>query len=219
MVCTRIIGDCRQGVKMESPCRAMGLLSLMLAAQIVQGAEGLGDRAAAPGVAEEKQTVLGLYISAEEAFQQWRADPAQVKILDVRTPEEYIFVGHAEMAINIPLAFQSYRWNTNDKSFEFKTNPDFLREVQAWAKPEDRVLVMCRSGGRSAIAVNKLAKAGYRYVYNIIDGMEGGLVQDTSSPHHGKHRLNGWKNAGNPWTYALDPDKLRLPGKSFEQAE
>ena len=32
-----------------------------------------------------------------------------MKILDVRTPEEYIFVGHAEMAWNIPLVFQTYQ--------------------------------------------------------------------------------------------------------------
>lgn len=32
---------------------------------------------------------------------------------------------------------------------------------------------MCRSGGRSAAAVNLLAGAGFTNVYNITDGMEG----------------------------------------------
>ena len=34
----------------------------------------------------------------------WKADPERVHLIDVRTPEEYVFVGHAEMARNIPLA-------------------------------------------------------------------------------------------------------------------
>ena len=185
--------------------------------QAAQTAEATRDTLAAEGVAKEKQTVLGLYLTAAEAYQRWLADPAQVKILDVRTPEEYIYVGHAEMAVNIPLAFQSYRWNSKKRVYEFRPNRDFLRTVMSWASPRDIVLVMCRSGGRSAIAVNKLAKAGFHNVYNIIDGMEGGLVQDTSSPHHGKHRLDGWKNSGNPWTYEIDPERVRVPWESSVQ--
>ena len=45
-----------------------------------------------------KQTNLGLYLTAKEAFEKWEAAPENVFVLDVRTPEEYIFVGHAEMA-------------------------------------------------------------------------------------------------------------------------
>jgi rhodanese-related sulfurtransferase len=41
------------------------------------------------------------------------------------------------------------------------------------AKPDDMLLVICRSGGRSAMAINALAKAGFKNVYNIIEGMEG----------------------------------------------
>ena len=39
-------------------------------------------------------------------------------------------------------------------------------------------MVICRSGGRGAMAVNLLAKAGYKNVYNVIDGMEGDAVED-----------------------------------------
>ena len=38
----------------------------------------------------------------------WRADPEGVKILDVRTPEEWVFTGHAPMTVNIPFAFLAY---------------------------------------------------------------------------------------------------------------
>jgi hypothetical protein len=41
-----------------------------------------------------KQTTLGLYVTGAEAYEQWKAAPDKVKVIDVRTPEEYAFVGH-----------------------------------------------------------------------------------------------------------------------------
>ncbi|MDJ0876775.1 MAG: hypothetical protein QNJ02_15990, partial [Desulfobacterales bacterium] len=66
-------------------------------------------------------------------------------------------------------------------------------------------LVMCRSGGRSAAAVNTLAKAGYKQVYNIVDGFEGDALKIPGSYNNGRRIVSGWKNAGLPWTYKLDP--------------
>ena len=37
-----------------------------------------------------KQTVLRLYLTAKEAYEKWKAEPDKVKIIDVRTPEEYL---------------------------------------------------------------------------------------------------------------------------------
>jgi hypothetical protein len=62
-------------------------------------------------IPKKKQTVLGLYATSAEAYDKWQATPDKVKLLDVRTPEEFIFVGHPEMAQCIPLGFQSYRWD------------------------------------------------------------------------------------------------------------
>ena len=93
-----------------------------------------------------KETTLGLYVTAKEAFEMWKANPDNLKILDVRTPEEYIFIGHAEMAWNIPLAFQSYDWDAEKSQFKLKPNPDFLAGVQAMAGLKDTLMVMCRSG-------------------------------------------------------------------------
>ena len=78
------------------------------------------------------------------------------------------------------------------------------------AKPDDTILAMCRSGGRSAIAANMLAKAGFTKVYNIVDGMEGDSVTDPASVFQGQRLVNGWKNAGCPWTYALTPERMLL---------
>lgn len=164
-----------------------------------------------PQIPKEKETILGLYVTAKESFDMWKANPEQIKILDVRTPEEYIFIGHADMAWNIPLAFQSYDWDSEKNQFKFTPNPDFLSGVQAIAGLKDTLMVMCRSGGRSALAVNALAKAGYTNVYQITDGMEGDTVSEPESVYHGRRLKNGWKNSGLPWTYELIAGRVILP--------
>jgi rhodanese-related sulfurtransferase len=160
---------------------------------------------------KEKQTALGLYLSAKEAYERWKAEPDKVKIIDVRTPEEYLFVGHPTMAWKIPVAVQSYEWDGEKKRYPMKPLLDFVSRVRTVANPDDTLMLMCRSGGRSAIAVNSLAQAGFKQVYNIIDGMEGDTVQDPDSVFVGQRLKNGWKNAGNPWTYKLTPERMVLP--------
>ena len=160
---------------------------------------------------EGKQTVLGLYATAKEAYEKWQAEPEKVMILDVRTPEEFLFVGHPTMAWKIPVAAQIYEWDAEKKHFPMKLLPDFVSRVSEVAKPDDTILVTCRSGGRSAIAVNLLAKAGFKNVHNIIDGIEGDAVEDPASVFLGQRLMNGWKNSGCPWTYKLTPDRMSLP--------
>lgn len=162
-------------------------------------------------IPKEKQTVLGLYVTAREAWEKWKADPDKVKIIDVRTPEEYLFVGHPTMAWRIPVAIQIYEWDTEKQKFPMKPLPDFVSRCSEVAKPEDTLMLMCRSGGRSAIAVNMLAQAGFKHVYNIIDGMEGDAVADPDSVFLGQRLKNGWKNSGNPWTYKLTSERMLLP--------
>lgn len=158
-----------------------------------------------------KRTTLGLYVTAREAYEQWRVTPDKVTILDVRTPEEFLFVGHADMAWNVPLAAQSFQWDADRKQFPMQPLPDFVARVRRIAGPDDTLLVMCRSGGRSAMAVNLLAAAGFRKVYNITDGMEGDDVKDPGSVFRGQRLVNGWKNSGLPWTYEIDPARMVLP--------
>jgi rhodanese-related sulfurtransferase len=161
-------------------------------------------------VPENKRTSLGHYVTAQEAYEMWKTSPKQVHILDVRTPEEYVFVGHAEMARNIPLLFVKHEWNAETNQLAVESNPDFITEVRRQFKPTDTILVMCRSGDHSAMAVNALAKAGFVNVYNIIDGMEGDMVDDPTSKHYGKRMKNGWKICGSPWTYDVNPQQTCL---------
>jgi rhodanese-related sulfurtransferase len=93
-----------------------------------------------------------------------------------------LFLARAASAQNDPAASDVAQAN----------NPlaDFVARVQTLAKPEDAICVMCRSGGRSAIAVNMLAKAGFKNVYQIIDGMEGDPVKDPYSVFNGQRLKN-----------------------------
>ncbi len=164
-----------------------------------------------PAIPKKKQTALGLYITAGEAFAQWRANPDGVHILDVRTPSEYIFVGHALMARNIPVRFFSGDLDVVKMGPVMPWNESFVQEVKNRYGETDTIMVMCRSGGRSAAAVNKLAEAGFKRVYNIIDGFEGDGIRSRDPQQNGKRIVNGWRNAGAPWTYGLAPDLVYRP--------
>jgi len=163
-------------------------------------------------IPEAKLTGLGFYATAAEAYEMWKADPRRIKVLDVRTFEEYVLIGHAEMAANVPLAFPSYKWDVGKGNYTVVANADFVAHVKERFTFDDTILVMCRSGGRSAMAINALTKSGFTKVYNIIDGFEGDKVQDPESIYHGKRMRNGWRNT-TPWTYHLDPELVWLPSE------
>lgn len=115
------------------------------------------------------------------------------------------------MAWKIPVAVQSYEWDNEKKQYPMKALTDFVSRVKEIAKPDETLMLMCRSGARSAIAVNMLAKSGFTKVYNIYDGMEGDTVSENESIFKGQRMVNGWKNSGCPWTYKLTPEHMLLP--------
>ena len=163
---------------------------------------------AATDIPRAKQTELGLYITAQEAYAQWHKNPDRIHMLDVRTPEEYIFVGHAPMARNIPVRLVNQRQTAEKIKLVLESNSNFISEIKKHYRPVDKIFIMCRSGGRSAKAVDLLAKTGFKDVYNVIDGFEGDTVKDSNSYYKGKRVKNGWKNSGAPWTYNLDPQLM-----------
>ena len=89
--------------------------------------------------------------------------------------------------------------------------PERAEAATEIARLDDTLLVMCRSGGRSAVAVNRLAKAGFENVYNVTDGMVGDVVMSPESVFLGQRLVDGWKNSGLPWTYDVDPGRMLLP--------
>ncbi|KAK8710843.1 hypothetical protein V6N13_146152 [Hibiscus sabdariffa] len=83
--------------------------------------------------------------------------------IDVRTVEEYK-KGHveAEKILVIP-----YMFNTPEGRVK---NPEFLKEVLAFCKEEDPLVVGCQSGVRSLYATADLLKLGFKNVSNMGGG-------------------------------------------------
>ncbi|KVE23914.1 rhodanese [Burkholderia singularis] len=106
-------------------------------------------------------------------------------LVDVRTAEERAFVGHVPDSLHVP-------WATGTS---LTRNPRFVRELEAKAGGKDTVvLLLCRSGNRSAQAAEAAAKAGFSQVFNVLEGFEGDL---DGAGHRGA--INGWRLHGLPW--------------------
>lgn len=105
-------------------------------------------------------------------------------IVDVRTQEERVFVGHVPGTLHVP-------WMTG---VSLSRNPRFVKELGAKVGKEEIVLLLCRSGKRSAAAAEAAAKAGLQNVFNIAEGFEGDLDADER-----RGSFNGWRFAGLPW--------------------
>lgn len=187
----------------------MRMIALLCAASALSvnlaAAESLPTKVVHDELPSSKQTTAKLYVTSEEAYEAWKGDPDKIKILDVRTVAEYVFVGHAEMASNVPLMFATRKWDPAADRYAMEPNHRFMEQVQQVVKPDDIVLITCRSGQRSAMAANLLTDAGYERAYSIVDGFEGDKVKDPDSAFAGQRKKNGWRNAGLPWTYNLDP--------------
>lgn len=161
---------------------------------------------------QRKQTRLGKYVTAVEAFAMWRESKGAVAIVDVRTPEEYDLLGHPDMAANAPFLLWTGNFDAAKKASPLAANPKFVDEIKKRFKATDTLVLMCRSGQRSAVAANKLAEAGFSNVYSMVDGFEGEKVADKASPDFGHRVKDGWRNSRNPWTQDLDEKLVYLPG-------
>jgi len=189
----------------------MKALAACLALLMISTSAHAFDPAAVP---TQKRTKLGQYLSAQEAAQFVDQKASKILFLDVRTTAEATFVGMpTKVDASIPYmkepAFPV--WDAQKATFKLEPNPDFLNEVRRklGAKglgPNDAVVLICRSGDRSAAAANLLAEAGFKNVYSVVDGFEGDLATD--GPKAGQRAVNGWKNAGLPWSYRLDRTKM-----------
>ncbi len=153
-----------------------------------------------------KRTLAGLHITAAASYVEWKKDQA-IKIIDIRTPEEYSFVGHPAMAHNIPLFYMKSGWYMGKRPSMVK-NQSFVEQISKVAGKGAKIFLICRSGGRSAVGANILFKAGFKNVYSVTDGFEGDKIKDNSSPFYGLRKKNGWKNSSIPWTYSINKELL-----------
>jgi rhodanese-related sulfurtransferase len=154
-----------------------------------------------PGsVPVKKRTSANLYLAASEVPAFLKSNNGRVLFLDVRTPAELISAGSAPLIdANDPVMIEPAVPGT-----QLEPNPDFT----AWAgqrlaakglSKSDPVVLICRSGSRSALAANLLTEAGFAQVYSVADGFEGSGA-------------DGWKKSGLPWGFELDQAKLPPAG-------
>lgn len=112
----------------------------------------------------------------------------QAVLVDVRSAEERTFVGQVPGSLHVA-------WATGTS---LQRNPRFVRELEAKVRDKDEVvLLLCRSGKRSALAAEAAARAGFAHAYNVLEGFEGELDAQQQRGHH-----DGWRFHGLPWTQA-----------------
>lgn len=163
---------------------------------------------------KKKVTTLGLYLHPADAMKYVQENQGKVLFLDVRSREEVQFLGMSTLVdANIPYMQNPEwpEWNDAGKNFKLVPNSNFAADVERRLKEKglaknDPIILMCRSGDRSSLAVNLLAKQGYTKVYSVTEGYEGDIVAD--GPLKGTRSINGWKNDGLPWSYELDKKKV-----------
>lgn len=108
----------------------------------------------------------------------------QAHLIDVRTAEERKFVGHVPNTLHIA-------WQTGPALIK---NPRFLRELENKLPRDAVILLLCRSGKRSAAAAAAATAAGFTRVFNVREGFEGDLDERQQ-----RGAVSGWRQRGLPW--------------------
>ena len=115
----------------------------------------------------------------------WQAAQAgQATIVDVRTPEEFRFVGSVPGSVLVP-------WSSG---VEMERNAQFVEQLKAQFSLDEPLLLLCRSARRSVSAAEAATQAGFTQVFNILEGFEG----DKDAQGH-RGTLQGWRFLGLPW--------------------
>ena len=113
--------------------------------------------------------------------------------LDVRSVPEFD-QGHPEGAYNIPIMHAA--------GGRMQANPDFVVEVESAFPKDARLVVGCKSGGRSLRAAEVLTGQGYT---DIVD-MRGGFGGE-HDPQTGQVSCAGWQARGLPVSAEAGADR------------
>ena|SRR5215212_2736481 len=105
-------------------------------------------------------------LSPQQAHDLMENDPDYI-YLDVRSVPEFE-AGHAEKAINIPIMHFA-------PGLGMSANQDFPAVVEANLPKDAKIIVGCKSGGRSAQACSLMSQMGYTDVANLRGGFVGAM--------------------------------------------
>jgi rhodanese-related sulfurtransferase len=161
-----------------------------------------------------KRTKANLYLTAKDAGPMLAEHAKEVLFVDVRTRTELMFIGMPVAAdAHVPFWLDAGpgSFDAERGAFVLKVNPDFVAAIDRRLAAKgltrnDPVVLMCQAGGRAARAANALTEAGFAQPWIIVDGFEGDPAVE--GPTKGLRTVNGWRNAGLPWTARLDRSKM-----------
>lgn len=167
-------------------------------------------------VPAKKRSTSGLHLIATEAAAMKNEFGPKVLLIDIRTRAEAMYVGVADSVdFFVPFLDFSEFWEWSDARSEYVqiSNTHFVADIEKrlaakGLTKDDTVIIMCRSGARSSLAAGLLAQNGFKKAYTVIDGFEGDTAKD--GPQKGQRVVNGWKNAGLPWSYKMKKEKMYL---------
>jgi rhodanese-related sulfurtransferase len=103
-------------------------------------------------------------VSPQEAYELLESDPEYI-YLDVRSVPEFE-AGHPEKAINIPILHFT-------QGLGMSPNQDFPVVVEANLPKDAKIVIGCKTGGRSAQACAVMSRMGYTDVTNVRGGFVG----------------------------------------------
>ncbi len=114
----------------------------------------MAESAVAVLIAEAKKDIEECDLSATQQAMQENSH----LIIDVREPAEFA-KGHLEGAMNVPRGV-----------LEFRTDADYPGVIESLTDKTAKMILYCRSGGRSALAAQSLSKMGYQSVVSMAGG-------------------------------------------------
>jgi rhodanese-related sulfurtransferase len=128
-------------------------------------------------------------VFAHEVWEIVQQQPAY--LVDVRTSPEWKFTGTPALEETkgklLTLSWVNYP--------DFAANPHFLAELKTEITTIDMpIFFLCKTGGRSFQAANKVAEMGYTSCFNITHGFEG---DHNEAGQRGC--VNGWKAEAIAW--------------------
>lgn len=158
-----------------------------------------------------------LSMTPEAVWSMVQENPEDVLFVDVRDPVEIMFVGFTDAVdINIPFKVVDRTNFDEDKAvFAMPSNPNFARDIEKALQDKglnkDALIVtMCRSGSaRGKPSADYLLTQGFTNVKYVDHGFQGSAVKSGKS--QGFRIMNGWQNAGLPWSPKINPEKINKP--------
>lgn len=114
-----------------------------------------------------------------------------VPFIDVRTEEEFQD-GHVPGAVNIPISVTG--------AAGMIPNPEFLAVMAANFEKNEKLILSCKAGGRSARAAAELESAGFTEILDMTAGFVGGKDAFGAA-------IPGWQAEGREVELAAGPEQ------------